>query len=128
MALTKIVNGNPVLCEQTEEDSIQAEWDDNAPDTLSNTKQRKKKEVNDEALRRFRELFPTLADEREVRLFAQLWSSIAPAARQPTADMQRLIDIWQAASAAREAVESLATVPEVSAYDAVTDPSWPGES
>lgn len=92
---------------------------------LSNVKQAKVLEVKKEGLKRIALIFPAVRSVEELDLISEFWLSIAPAARQPTANFTQVINIRAAAKAAIIAVNALLTLQEVINYDPVTDPTWP---
>ena len=81
-------------------------------------------EVKEEGLSRIQAVMPAITSFDTLELIRELWSSIEPAARNATATLQSLIDIYQAG---RDAVTFLktATDPQLGIYDAVNDPAWP---
>lgn len=81
-------------------------------------------ELKAEGLTRIQVEMPAIYNFDTLELVREQWLSIAPAARAPTATFQSIIDIYQAA---RDGVIVLngATPAEVTAYDVLTDPTWP---
>ena len=82
-------------------------------------------ELKAEALSRMQAVFPALSDFDDVAFQREFYLSIAPAARQPTANFQQIIDIYQTGLDARDAINALTTVAEVQAYDVIVTPAWP---
>lgn len=74
-----------------------------------------------DGLARIQAVFPAISDFAELALIREMYLSIAPAARSPTANWQRMIDIYTAGQAAVSSVNSATTKAQV---DAVT-PGWP---
>ena len=83
------------------------------------------KEIKEEGLRRIQLLIPGVKDIDTLELVEEIWLSIAPTARQATANFQAAIDIRVAAKAAIITVNGITTLIEMSAYDPTTDPGWP---
>jgi hypothetical protein len=92
-----------------------------APETLAHAKRRRAIEIKHEGLSRMQTRFGALRDFETVQLLREVILSVAPAARQLTADFTWLQDTFQAGKTALAAVEAATTVAQV---DAVT-PSWP---
>lgn len=79
-----------------------------------------------EGLARINAIFPGIEDYNAIAPIGELWKSIDPAARQqPTADLQKAIDIYTAGKQAKADIEALTTQAEIEAYDVTTDPAWP---
>ena len=80
--------------------------------------------LKDEGLSRIQAEMPAINNFDTLELVREMWLSTAPAARAATVTFQSIIDIYQAA---RDGVIVLngATPAEVTAYDVLTDPSWP---
>jgi hypothetical protein len=94
-------------------------------DPIDFAKTEKRDEIKAEGLSRITDVFPAINDLDELKLEQERWLSIAPAARQPTTDYQKAINIYVAA---RNAITSINTESDwtvVNAYDVVTGPSWP---
>ncbi len=121
MTLTRNVNGEQVEMSPEEEVDFNAESDANQ----SPVYQQLAGQIQGEGLLRIKDVFPSLGTLDEVQFFAELWKSIAPAARKPTVDFQKSIDIYTAAKQAIAVVEGFTTQAEVDAYDIITDPGWP---
>lgn len=85
----------------------------------------KVKEVKAEGLSRINAVMPALETFDQVELVRELWLSIAPAARQPTADLTTITNIYSAGRNAVAAVKALTTIADVRNYNVTTDPSWP---
>ena len=94
-------------------------------DPLPYAKKEKINELKTEGLSRINVVFPAVTDFDELDLIREQWLSIAPAARQPTADFQTMIDIVQAGKIARQAINAMTIVAEIQAYDVAIDPVWP---
>jgi len=82
-------------------------------------------QIKAEGLSRVNALFPAITDLDQIDFFGEFWLSIAPAARQPTVDFQKIIDIRAAAKAAIVNVKTFTTQAQIDAYDPTTDPGWP---
>jgi len=94
-------------------------------DPVDFVKSEKREEIKAEGLSRITSIFPALSDLDELKLEQDRWLSIAPAARQPTTDYQKAIDIYVAARNAIRSIDSETDWTVVNAYDVVTGPSWP---
>lgn len=92
---------------------------------LPDLRKKKVDELKAEGLSRIQVIFPAVNNFDELDLIREQWLSIAPAARQATADFQRMIDIVQAGRSARQAIIALNTIAEIESYDVVNAPSWP---
>ena len=81
-------------------------------------------ELKDEGLSRIQAEMPAIDNFNTLELVREMWLSTAPAARAATITFQAIIDIYQAA---RDGIVVLngATPAEVTAYEVLTDPSWP---
>ena len=81
-------------------------------------------ELKNEGLSRIQAVMPAINSFDTLELVREMWLSTAPAARNATVTFQSIIDIYQAA---RDGIVVLngATPAEVTAYDVLTDPSWP---
>jgi hypothetical protein len=77
--------------------------------------------IKGECLSRMGSQFAALGDPEVLEVFRELWLSIAPAARQPTAAMSTVLNVYQAAKTGIAAVRSAATLGEI---EAVTV-AWP---
>jgi hypothetical protein len=84
-------------------------------------------EIKDETLKRVQKIFPAVSNFDELVLEKERWLSIAPAARNPTAKYQDMIDIVSAAITAYSTVKGYTTEAEVREFNVPVDPSWPGE-
>lgn len=84
----------------------------------------KRQAVKDEGLTRVQAELPGITDFDVLELIREFWLSIAPAARNPTATFQKVIDIYQAARDAITVINGL-TGAALKAYDPVTGPAWP---
>lgn len=78
-----------------------------------------------EGLRRIQAYMPGLVSLYVLEPLRELWISIAPAARQPTATLTAVINIYAYARDKIIWLRNTATDAEVDAYDPVTDPGWP---
>ncbi len=77
--------------------------------------------IKTEGLTRIQAVFPAINSFDELALIRDLFLSILPAARSPTANWQRMIDIYTAGRNAVIGVNNATTKQQV---DAVT-PAWP---
>ena len=68
---------------------------------------------------------PAITDWDALDLVREQFLSIAPAARQPTANLQSLIDVFQAGKTAADAINAMTDVTVIDAYDVSADPGWP---
>jgi len=78
-------------------------------------------DIKADGLARMNAVFPAIKSLDEVAFQAEFWLSIAPAARVPTANFKRIIDIYTAAKNAVSAVNAATTQAQI---DAVA-PAWP---
>ena len=109
--------GNALPSQPTAQEIVDAE--------LPAAKTQKTVEVRVEANRRMR-LINSAASFDNTALLRGLYLSVEPAARGVFAsNIQQLVDIWTPGTAAATAINALATVQLVEAYDVVNDPSWP---
>jgi len=92
---------------------------------LAGEKEEVVKLVKAEGLSRIKAFLPALATFDEVELIRELWLSISPAARAPTATLGSVTAVYQAGRDAVQAVNALATITEVRGYDPVNTPTWP---
>jgi hypothetical protein len=76
-------------------------------------------------LAKIQAVLPGVTNDDTLELISELWKSIAGAAQAPTTEWQSAIDIFTAGKQAGVALNALATLVEVVAYDINTDPSWP---
>lgn len=90
-------------------------------DFLPDYKDEKAEAIKAEALIRINALFPAITSVDQVALFAELWSSLRATAKQTTANLQRVIDIYTVARAGVIAVRAAANK---AAVDAVVV-TWP---
>ena len=116
-------NGITVAIIPSEETAIQAIID--TYDPLEDLKKEKITSLKKEGLRRVQILFPAISNFDELDLLKEQWLSIAPAARQPTADFQTLIDLLQVGKSAITVINALTIVADVKSYNVATDPVWP---
>lgn len=89
--------------------------------TLAEVKQRRAAEIRADGLGRIQAVFPAIESIDVLQLVREQMLSIAPAARQFTADMQRVIDIYTAASNGLAAVQAATTINQVLAVSV----NWP---
>ena len=75
------------------------------------------------ALAKMQTIFPALADIDTVNLVAELWQSIASAARSPTANMTKVINVYTAAKGGIANVNAAATKADIDA--AIAAIVWP---
>lgn len=90
-------------------------------DPLPAAKRAKVAAIRAECVTRSQGVFDAIDSAGEVELLANLWLSIAPAARNPTADMTRFLAI---ANAARTAIVAVRAATTEAGVAAVT-PAWP---
>lgn len=95
-----------------------------AYDELPATRLEKITELKKEGLKRVQSVFPAIHDFNELDLVREQYLSVAPAARQPTDDFQKMIDLVQAGKAAVVIINS-SILADVINYDVITDPAWP---
>lgn len=93
--------------------------------SLADRKSALLRRLNGEGLTRVQAVYPAIADMDALDLEVDRWLSIAPAARQPVADFQSMIDIVVAWRAARGAIRASNDPAFIDSYNVVTDPSWP---
>lgn len=103
----------------TNDTAVQAIID--AFDPLPNYKADRIAAIKADGLARIQAVFPAINSFDELVLIRELFLSVLPAARSPTANWQRMIDIYTAGRNAVIAVNSATTKAQV---DAVT-PAWP---
>lgn len=101
------------------DEAVQAIID--AYDPLPDYKTERVAAIKAEGLDRIQAVFPAINSFDELALIRELFLSILPAARSPTANWQRMIDIYTAGRNAATAVNSATTKQQV---DAVI-PAWP---
>jgi hypothetical protein len=94
-------------------------------DQLAAVKVDKIIELKAEGLARIQTIYPAINDWDDLDLVRDQYLSVAPAARQATAEFQAMIDIFQAGKDAATVIAALATIANVEAYDAVNTPVWP---
>jgi hypothetical protein len=94
---------------------LQAEDTRSAAEILAAAKEDRIEAIRAEALTRMGEDFAALSDPDMVLVLRELWLSIAPAARQPTAKMTKVFDVYQAATSAVATVRAALTVAAVAA-------------
>lgn len=90
-------------------------------DPLPDYKTERVAAIKAEGLARIQAVFPAINSFDELALIRELFLSILPAARSPTANWQRMIDIYTAGRNAVMVVNSATTKAQV---DAVS-PAWP---
>lgn len=91
------------------------------PETLAQAKARRLQQIKAEGLTRMQTRFPALGTFDTVQMLREVILSVAPAARQLTADFQWLGDTYQAGRTAADQVLAATTIAQV---DAVA-PAWP---
>ncbi len=96
-----------------------------AYDELPDSKAIKKLELKNEGLSRIQLLFPPISGFDELALVREQWLSMASAARSPTVNFQKMIDIYSAGLSGISAINALTTVTNVQNYDVVNTPAWP---
>ena len=94
---------------------------DNLQDEIENAKVR----IKEYALHLIGNLFPAINSIDELELIKELWSSILPAARNPTSKLASAISIYATAKASISSVAALTSVQDAKDYNAETDPGWP---
>lgn len=92
---------------------------------IESVRKERKRQVVLEGIARISGVLPGMNDWNSIELIKELWASIAPAARQPTAPMQSVINIYQTGQTAISALDGITTWNELASYDPVTDPGWP---
>lgn len=93
----------------------------NAYDPLPDYKTERVAAIKADGLARIQAVFPAINSFDELALVREMFLSIAPAARVPTANWQRMIDIYTAGRAAALAVSNATTKQQVDAVN----PAWP---
>jgi len=113
----------------TDELAIQAIIDNFS--LINYEKRLKRKELKAEYVRRLVVVYPD-ADLLEediidfvVDMSFDVFRSVIGSSRSPTTDWQNVMDIRAARRTARQAINALATIPEIQAYDVVNTPTWP---
>lgn len=99
--------------------AVQALIDDYNP--LADQKATRVALIKAEGLVRINTTFPAITSLDEVSFYAELWLSIAPAARAATAPFQKIINIYSAAKTAIVSVNAATTKAQI---DAVVV-AWP---
>jgi len=92
-----------------------------AYDPLPKLKQKKILEIKLQGLVFVQQIFPAISDLEELRLISNIMQSIAPAARQLTQPMQRVVAIWQIA---QDCIEEVNASGDEASVEAVI-PAWP---
>lgn len=82
-------------------------------------------QLKDEALKRFKAVTSAVESWDSVEMIQLLYLSVAPASRQPTAEMTSLINIYTAGKNAMITLKGYTTIAEIEAFNAQTTPSWP---
>ena len=90
-------------------------------ETVAEAKARRTAEIRAEGLRRIQAVFPAVDGFDALKLVREQMLSIAPGARQFTADMQSVVDIYQAGAVGLAAVQAAATLAQVQAVTV----NWP---
>ena len=93
----------------------------NAYDVKVDMRKAKILAIKTEGLSRIHAIFPAIGDLDELEYQSELWSSIKTTAKQTTAKMQSVIDIYAAARAAIIAVKNATTKAGITAVTV----SWP---
>lgn len=78
-------------------------------------------QVKDDGLAKLTTIWPTVDSLDKLKPYADLWTSIAPAARQPNADMTSIIAIYSAAQTAISQIKAATTLAGIAAVT----PAWP---
>lgn len=81
--------------------------------------------LKSEAISRISAKYPDLDSLGSILLERERWLSIAPAARQPTADYQYLIDVAGVFNATRSQLLLQTDLAAIEVYDVSAGPSWP---
>lgn len=89
--------------------------------SLAELKRQRAHAITADALARIQSVLPEVSNMATAQLVRELWLSIAPAARQPTAKMGKIIAIYQAWWDALQHVKECATAECVAAVT----PAWP---
>ena len=92
---------------------------------VGNLKRIKIEEVKGIAVVKANAIFDDIDSFGQMQVMINLWQSIAPAARNPTAKMTDFIAVAQAARNAVTAIRALSDPVAIDAYDSNTDPTWP---
>lgn len=82
-------------------------------------------ETTQEGLRRIQGYMPGLVSLYVLEPLRELWLSIAPAARQPTATMTSVINLYAYGRDKILWLRNTATLAQVEAYNPTTDTGWP---
>lgn len=82
-------------------------------------------ETTQEGLRRIQVYMPGLVSLYVLEPLRELWLSIAPAARAPTATMTAVINLYAYGRDKIVWLRNTATLEQVEAYDPTTDIDWP---
>jgi hypothetical protein len=93
--------------------------------SLPDVKRRRIKQLTDEALELTADVLPEFGNLSALILMRELYLSIAPAARQPTAKLTQVIDIYQDWDTAVAAVRACATRECVAAVAPLIPPPQP---
>lgn len=91
------------------------------PDIIKN----KIEELKAEGVARMSARIAGIYDLEVVNLTREFWLSIDPGARQPTADFQYVIDVYQAGKDAVIVIKAFTDAASVTAYNVETAPAWP---
>lgn len=89
--------------------------------TLAELKRQRAHAITTDAIARIQAVLPEVSNMATAQLVRELWLSIAPAARQPTAKMGHVIAVYQAWGDALQAVKACGTAGCV----ADVTPAWP---
>lgn len=94
-------------------------------DPLPVLKAAKIEKLKEEGLSRINAVYPAIKSWDDLDLVKDTYMSVAPAARNPTADFQSMINIFQAGKNAAAEINGLQTEQAVADYDVTTSPVWP---
>lgn len=94
-------------------------------DELPLLKSTKIAELKKEGLARVNLTFPAVTNFDELDLIKEQFLSVAPAARSPTVDFQKMIDIVQVGKDAVTSINALTVANDIKNYDVMNTPNWP---
>lgn len=97
----------------------------NAYDPIPKAKELKIAELKAEGLRRIQLVFPAIDNFETLLLVKNIILSIAPAARQLTASMTSVSNIYDAGVNAQTAINAMTDLATIEAYNVSTQPVWP---
>lgn len=94
-------------------------------DVLAARKPPKLELLRAEGLRRIQVAMPAITNWEALDLVREQFLSIAPAARQATANLQLVIDVYQAGKSAAADINAMTNVVTIDDYNVTSDPGWP---